>query len=135
MAQPNPRQFHTQQTHYLRFDVNYNDTGIGSGVRKGTLPAGAIITSTSMMITTAFNAGTTNVLTVGGNSSSYNDIVAASDVDETATGLTNGVKPTSSSLGKLAADRDIYAMYTQSGTAASAGAATVIIHYVVNNDG
>jgi hypothetical protein len=135
MAKPNPRQYQTQQVHYLRFDVNYNDTSVSTGILKGTLPAGAIITSSSVLITTAFNAGTTNVLTVGGNSSSYNDIVASGDVDETATGITNAIKPTSSSLGKLAADRDIYVMYAQTGTAASAGAATVIIHFIVNNDG
>lgn len=135
MAKPNPRQYQTQQVHYLRFDVNYNDTGVSSGVLKGTLPAGAIITSTSVLITTAFNAGTTNVLTVGGNSTSYNDIVASGDVDETAAGITNAIKSTGSSLGKLAADRDIYVMFAQTGTAASTGAATVIIHFVPNNDG
>jgi hypothetical protein len=134
MAQATARATQYQMVHTLRFDVNWNDTGISSGVRKQTLPAGAIVTSTSVLITTAFNAGTTNVLTVGGNTTTYNDIVAANDVDETATGLTNGIKPTGSSLGKLAADRDVYAKYTQTGTAATAGAATVIIHYIVNND-
>jgi hypothetical protein len=135
MAKPTPRQYQHQMAHYIRKDVNYNDTNVSTGILAGTLPAGAIITSTSVLITTAFNAGSTNVLTVGGNSSSYNDIVASSDVDETATGITLSIKPTGSSLGKLGADRDVYVMYAQTGTAASTGAATVIIHYIPNNDG
>lgn len=35
MVQTNPRQFHTQQVHYVRKTVNYNDVGISAGVRFG----------------------------------------------------------------------------------------------------
>jgi hypothetical protein len=38
MAGP-ARQLHTQQVHYLRKRVNFNDTNIGTGVVIGTLPA------------------------------------------------------------------------------------------------
>jgi hypothetical protein len=130
MAQPNPKLYQTDQVHFLVAHVDYNDTGISSGIRVGTLPAGCIIVGTDVLITTAFNAGTTNVLTAGGNSSSFNDIVASGDVDETATGLTQNIKPTGSSLGRLAADRDVYVMYAQTGTAASAGSADVIVKYI-----
>ena len=41
MANTNPRQYHTQQTHYLRKTVNSNDAGIASGVLMGTVPSGA----------------------------------------------------------------------------------------------
>jgi hypothetical protein len=123
-----------QVVHELAFTVNYNDAGIATGVKKGTLPAGAIIIGTDVMIATAFNAATTNVLTTGGNSSTYDDIVAAADVAEGSIALTQNIKPTGSSLGKLAADRDVYAMYTQTGTAASAGKAYVIIKFIANNE-
>jgi hypothetical protein len=55
----------SQQKGYLRFKVNYNDAGIATGNKKQTLPAGAIITRTDVLVTTAFNAATTNVLSVG----------------------------------------------------------------------
>ena len=135
MAQPTARLYSQQLVHYLRFEVNYNDTGVGSGIRKGTLPSGAIIIGTDIHVATAFNAATTNSLTVGGNSASYNDIMAAADADEAATGLTQNIKPTGSSLGKLAADRDVYVMFQQTGTAATAGKAQVIIKYIPDNDG
>jgi hypothetical protein len=123
-----------QMVHYLRFDVNYNDTSISTGVPKQTLPAGAIITSTSVLVTTTFNAQTTNVLTVGTNGTTANNMVASGDVDETTAALTNAIKPTSAALGKLAADVPVYVKFTQTGTAATQGAATVIVHYVPNND-
>jgi hypothetical protein len=134
MAQSTARALPEQVVHYLRFDVNYDDAGISSGVRKQTLPSGAIILSTTTLITTVFNAVTSNVLTVGINSSSYDNIVSAGRADETLAGLYNGIEPTGTALGKLDANADVYAKYTQTGTAATTGAATVIIQYVVDND-
>lgn len=129
------RQYHQQMVHYCRKAVNYNDSGIASGVKFGTIPAGAIIIGTDVHVTTVFNAATTNVLTAGGNSATWTDIVAAGDVNEAATGLTKDISPTGSSLGVIAADRDIYAQYAQTGTAATTGLAQIIVKYVPNNDG
>lgn len=124
-----------QMVHYLRFSVTYSDAGIATGVAKQTLPAGAIITSSSVYIGNSFNAQTTNVLTVGTNGTTANNMVASGDVDETvATALTNAIKPTGTALGPLAADVPVYVKYTQTGTVATAGTATVVIHYVPNND-
>ena len=61
------RVFQEQEVHYVRFDVTYSDAGIATGVSKQTLPAGAIIIGTDVLVATAFNAQTTNVLTVGTN--------------------------------------------------------------------
>ena len=129
------RQSVDQQIHYLRFVVNYNDTSISGGARSyGALPAGAIIVGTDVYINTVFNAGTTNVLTVGTNTTTSNNIIAAADVDETATGLTQNVKPTGTALGPLSADIDVYVKYAQTGTAATTGKAYIIIKYVTDND-
>lgn len=124
----------SQLVHYLRMAINYNDTGIASGVGKQWLPAGAIILGTDVHVATAFNAGTTNVVTIGTNSTSYNNIIASGDVDETATGLTQNVKPTGTALGPLSADAQVFAKYAQTGTAASTGKCYVVIKYVVDND-
>lgn len=135
MTHPNARQTQFQQQHYFRKLVNFNDTGIGTGVYVGTLPAGAQIVSTNVNIITGFNAGTTNVLTWGMNGpTTNNNMCAAGDVDETATGLTLGIKPTGTALVPLAADSDLYAMFTQTGTVATTGQAVLICHYIPNND-
>lgn len=123
-----------QLLHYLRFHVTYSDSGIATGVGKQTLPAGAIITGSDVFVNTTFNAGTTNVLTVGTNGTTANNMVASGDVDETTSALTKGVKPTSAALGPLAADAQVFAKFTQTGTAATSGDAYVIVNYVVNND-
>ncbi len=127
------RELSFQAVHYLKKRVNYNDTGISSGIKMpNALPAGAEILFTAVKIKTAFNAGTTNVLTVGQNSSSYNDIVAAGDVDESVTGNTQ--VGTGADL-DITADTSVFIKYTQTGTAATAGVAEIIIAYAADNDG
>lgn len=122
-----------QMVHYLRFVVNFNDTGIASGVAKQTLPAGAIVIGTDVNVTTVFNAGTTNVLVVGLAGVS-NNLIAAGDVDESTAALTQNVKPTGTALVPLAADSLVKVAYTQTGTAATTGKAYVIIKYIPDND-
>lgn len=130
MPQANPKLYQTDQIHYLMFRVNYNTSGIASGVRVGTLPAGAYIIGTDVHVATVFNAATTNVLLVGTDASSpNNNVVAAGDVNEAATGLTANIAPTGVALGPLSVDRDIFATYTQTGTAATTGQATIIVKY------
>jgi len=126
------RELPFQAVHYMRMDVAYNTTGISTGVAMPAyLPAGALILSTNVYVTTAFNAVTTNVLTVGTVSSAYNNMVAAGEVDETATGGTSVL--TGMDL-TFASDTQVFIKYTQTGTAATTGAATVVVAYVVNND-
>ena len=127
------RKNQTQQVGYLRFTVNFNDAGIASGVNKQWLPAGAIVTDTSVYVGTAFNAGTTNVITVGlGPSNST--IVAGGQVAPGTVGLTNALIPTGNALGPLASDLQVNVSYTQTGAAATAGQAIVMIKYIPNND-
>jgi len=122
-----------QLVHYLRFAVNYNDVGIAAGVNKQMLPAGAVIIGTDAHVVQAFNAATTNVLTVG-LAGVADNIIAAGDVAENAVGLTQNIKPTGTALGPLAADSQVKVTYTQTGTAATTGRAIVIVKYVVDND-
>lgn len=126
------REFPTQQTHYIRGTVNFDTTGISTGVKLGTRPAGSEILRTTVKIKTAFNAGTTNVLTVGENATNYNDYVASGDVDEAVT--QSNVVLRGADLAAITADKDVYAKYTQTGTAATTGQAIIIVEYVCNND-
>lgn len=123
----------TQQLGYLRFKVNFNDAGIAGGVNKQSLPAGALVLGTDVFVGAAFNAATTNVLTVGLGGVA-NNLVAAADVDETAIALTKGIKPTGTALGPLAADSQVTVTYAQTGAVATAGWAIVVILYVCDND-
>lgn len=120
-----------QAVHYLRKEVAYNTADITTGVTMNApLPAGAVVTSTCVNIDTAFNAATTNVLTVGTVSTAYNNLIASGDVDETTLGAT---LITSKAL-KVTTETPVYIKYTQTGTAATAGAATVIVSYIPSNE-
>ncbi|SRR5258708_33339595 len=124
----------SQQVGYLRFTVNWNDAGIATGANKQWLPAGAVIIGTDVNVTTAFNAATTNVLSVGIEASTYANIAASASVLAGATGLKQNIVPTGTALVDLAADSQVFALYTQTGAAATAGRAIVIVKYVPNND-
>ncbi len=127
------RQFDWQAIHYLRKKVNYNDAGIATAdtVKVGILPNGAEILFTKVRVATAFNAATTNVLTVGTSTGSDADLVSAGDVDEGTAGTTICWRGADVAI---SADTTIYAKYTQTGTAASAGVAYIVVAYVPNND-
>lgn len=126
------RQHTTQQVSYFRVLVNFNDPNIAAGVQFGNLPANAVITDVQVEIVTAFNASSTNVLTIGTNSTA-NQIVATGDVDETATGVTKVTRGLGRSLTSSGVT-GLWAKYTQSGDAATAGVAVVTIAYIADND-
>jgi hypothetical protein len=99
-----------------------------SAVTIATIPAGAQIVDINIDVTTAFNAGTTNTVTVG-TSSSAAAYVASTSVGSAgrASVATTGVYSAWANTGTS----DVVATitYSQTGTAASAGAARVTIVY------
>lgn len=125
------RRYQTSQEHYLTAQVAWNTTGISTGVVIGTLPQNAIVTRWVVHVTTAFNAATTNVLEVGTNASSYNDIAPTASTVAGTAGVKSGDVAASTARGRLAADTPVRAIYTQTGTAASAGAAEIVVFYVI----
>lgn len=135
MAQTNPRQTQFQQVHYFRGQVKYDTGGsLSTGILRGTLPEGAIILGTDVSVDQEFNSGSAQIFTIGTNSASWNNIVAAGDVDETAVALTQNIKPTSAALGSLSAASDFYVKMTFSGTAPTTGNLWYVIKYAPNND-
>lgn len=125
----NARQDPRQVLNTLKKTVNFNDPGIATGSPfDNYLPQNAFIENVLVEVVVAFNAVTTNVLTVGTVGATYNNIVAAADVNE---GLA-GVYQATRGLGRsLTASGDVlpYAQYTQTGTAATAGQAIIVIFY------
>ena len=129
------RQLEVQAVHYLRRDVAYNTTGIASGVLIGTVPAGAKITSVTVYVDTAFNAATTNVLTAGTTGTGTN-LVATGDVTEGTAGVYTPTDGADQARGLVfEADTDLFVSFTQTGTAATAGAATIIVGFVPLTNG
>jgi hypothetical protein len=124
------QQYHQNLVHYLRKEVNYNDPGIAAGIVVGRLPANAQVMQALARVRTSFNAGTTNVLTVGTNASNYDNIFGTADIAEGAAG--NNAAPTAN-LQEALAEADVFVKYTQTGTAATQGKAVIHIAYTVNN--
>jgi hypothetical protein len=108
----------------LNFTVNFNDSGIASGVRKfriaGTT-ARPVLLEVLSQVETVFNAATTNVLTLGTDAASANQILAAGDITEG----TAGFYPATGFIAKqrITTTVDIYVKFTQTGTAATTGKA------------
>lgn len=121
---PNAYEYHTHQTHFLRKDISYTDT---STVTVGVLPAGAIVVGAGVVVSTAWNSGTSDVLDIG----------TSGDGDGFATDLALGT------IGnivwdELATSNDLYSTsevtvtcaVTSVGTAASAGTGHVYVQYI-----
>ncbi len=119
---------------YLRRTVNF-DTPFAdapgvtatNGVPIGALEAGAAVLGVDVVIETAFNAATTNVLTVGTTA----DVAGFAATAGTAPG-TAGFKPNlqgALSGIPLAANTICYVKYSQTGTAATTGKATIIVKF------
>lgn len=126
---PPERQDPRQVVNTLKKRIQYNTAGIASGVAfDNSVPVNAVIISVLVEIITAFNAGTTNVLTVGFNSTSYNDLVAAADVNEAVVATTRVDRGIGGSLVR-SAGKTPYVKFTETGTAATTGDAEVTITY------
>lgn len=118
----------SSDVHYISRRVRFDTAGIGSAdtVEVGALPAGAVLLGTDILIETAFNAGTTNDLTVttrgGGTTLATNVQAGAGVAGKKATLNTVSLVPTT--------DTDIIVRYQQTGTAATAGQAVIIVAYI-----
>lgn len=111
--------------------INYNDTGIAAGVILGYLPAGSQVVGAAIRINTAFNAATTNVLTIGETGDAGIDNIMDAD-DFTAEGTPGNylVSALAPGYAPPAADKEIRVAYNQTGTAATTGQAVVSLLYI-----
>ena len=105
-------------------NVKFNTTGVTTGAELCKLPEKVIITRAVAVVKTAFNAGTTNVLTVGTNDD-VNDILGTSDITEGTAGTYTKDTFTEASKGKA-----VKAKFTQTGDAATTGEADIYLFAV-----
>ena len=108
--------------------VRFNTAGIAAGKKLIHLEADAnrpCLVKVDVQVSEVFNAATTNVLTVGTDAASANQILGTADINETALGF----YPTGAQTGKLVISQktDIFVKFTQTGTAATTGTARVIV--------
>lgn len=143
-----PRQFTTQQTHYVRFPVSFNSCVLAAGtcnVKVGAVPYNAWILRAYQQIVTSFNSGTTDTVAIGVTAGGA-ELVAAQSVAAAAGGATAltvvsanaGTVKTgdgATSTNTIGSGFDIWVKYTQTGAASTAGAAYYIIEYAAPNDG
>ena len=97
------------------------------------IPANSQLVDIKILVTTAFDAGTTNTLDIGivGDSDLYVDGAAVGTAGDAALGNTALVSDWSD-IGTT--DVRLAAKYIPTGTAASAGAARIVVSYVQNNN-
>ncbi len=107
--------------------VNFNSTGVSSAILLDTIRATTdkpVQIECSAQVVTAFNAVSTNVLTLG-STTTATEYLASGDITEG----TPGYYPASNAVTKfrLTSDTPLYVKYTQSGTAATTGQAVMIV--------
>lgn len=91
-----------------------------------SLPAGAVVLRAWVEVLTAFNAGTSNLLTVGWGAvgaSTADDYVAT--VDESQASVATATGPFAAET----ADKDVYVYYTPGATGATTGKARAFVEY------
>jgi len=99
-----------------------------------TLPANSQIYQIAVDVTTAFDAGTTNTFDLG-DGSTANEYADNLDVSSAARVLaTSDVSQIPNLIDIGSSDVNVTVTYNQSGTAATAGAATVTVLYLQNNN-
>jgi hypothetical protein len=121
------RKYHSTQIHYLRKDITIADAA--TTVVVGAIPSGSIILEaiSGVYVHEVFNAGTNNRLDIGASTDSgtnnYSTLltllgIGFIELDEVAATL------------KVTADTTISAYVDVTGTAATTGAASVVIAYI-----
>lgn len=116
----------------LKRTLNFNDADIAKAAFNEALPSGAFIVGAFAEIVTAFNAGSTNPITVGTNSTTFNNILASGDITSATPGVYFITSSGTTKLGRAfaaAGDTAVYATYVPTGTAATTGQAVIVIEY------
>ena len=113
-------------------NITFGDDGSTTTV--ATVPANSQIFQISVDVTTPFDAGTTNTVDLG-DGTTANKYADALDVSSAARVLaTSDVSQIPNLIDIGTSDVTVVATYNQTGTAASAGAATVTVLYLQNNN-
>lgn len=128
------RQLDVQAVHYLRLGITKADAGLVKTI--GTLPAGAQILNviSGVYVREAFNAGTNNRIDIG---TAANDDLYGTDMSLATVAfvvIDESASATDVNAWYFTADTTLIATVDVTGTAATTGAAEIVIAYTVDND-
>ncbi len=123
------REYHTDQVHYLSLPISYLD-GATKVYTVGIIPAGALVIRGGVCVTTAFNAGTGNVIDIG---TSADDDGFATDLALGTIGVINADEMATTNDAYVTTDTTITATLALTGTAPTAGAGFAWIEYIMAN--
>jgi hypothetical protein len=126
------REYDMQVLHFIRRSVSFDTPLISTDdtILVGVLPAGAVIYDAIVKVSTAFNAATTNYINVG-IAGDDDGIVDQTDLDLPAAEWQSSRRGCDLTI---TSDTPVYVTYDQSGTAATTGAAEIIVAYIPDND-
>lgn len=113
----------------ISFVLNFNTTGASSGVKIGTLPANAVVQFWRANVETAFNAGTTNPITIGTTATGA-EIAASASITSGTAGAYTGSPAAAAGWKQQTADQDVFCSYIPTGTAATTGKAIITVTFV-----
>jgi hypothetical protein len=120
------RDFHTAQVHYLTKSFTYADDG--STLTMGIIPAGAFVVRGGVIVSTAFNAGSTNVLDIG---TSDDTDGFATDLALGTVGVITADEMATTNDAYASADTTIQCVVDLTGTAATTGVGIAWVEYIV----
>lgn len=142
-----PRQFPSQQVHYIRFSVDFNScvyVSLTCSFKVGALPYNAYVLRVNNQVTTAWNAGTSAAIALGtasggaqivasvvtgpGTGGGTASTVVAANIGVAATG--NGIAQTGSDGGF-----DLWATILVVGALPTTGQTNYVLEYIAPNDG
>lgn len=106
-------------------DFAYTDLTSGTAAAAIKLPIGAVVVGGAVVVKTAFNSGTSDVIVVGDAATANRYLTSTSIASAARTALV----PTGYLT--LSTTREVKVTWTADGTAASAGAARLEVEYIV----
>ena len=124
------RQLPFQAVHYLRRDFTFADDGLT--LTLGIIPAGAIVVRVGVVVSTAFNAGSTNVLNIG--TVADPDGYATEYALGTVGVITGDSAIATSDEGYVTVDTTIVGAVDLTGTAATTGVGHIFVEFIPDND-
>ena len=128
------RDNYEQQTSYLRKTLTFDQAAnFANGGPIGMVPAGVLIVATSVDVSVAFNAGTTNDVTVGTNPTAYDNIATSAQIVANTQGAKRNLSPTVRT-DQITAPTMVFLKTNMTGTAATAGQLTLTIEFITNRD-
>jgi hypothetical protein len=145
--QPVPRIFPDQQTAYIRTTFAFNSCTQASNVctvkvKTASLPYNAAILRVTAVVHTAFNSTSTDVFTLGTTSANANELVSSGcSIHAQGVVACSVAAGASSAIGVSATQTgsnggfDMYMKWTGGGGTPSTGLASIVVEYVMPNDG